>query len=133
MDMQTFASPEYLQQFGMPLHPHELAQHHVLGFVFPTGQLLKLKFGQNQESIEIEPKGSIRFNHSEAMTDAAIQGLGIIQVPYFHATVAVENKQLIPILENWSVPGHPIQIVYPQNRHLSSKVRAFVEFVEKIY
>lgn len=132
MDMGTYASPDYLKQYGKPLHPNDLTKHNVFGFVFPTGQLLKLKFGQNQELIEFEPKGSIIFNNSEAMVDAAIQGLGIIQAPRFHATIAVKNRQLIPILSDWSITGHPIQLVYPQNRHLSSKVRVFVEFFARL-
>ncbi|MGL5939225.1 MAG: LysR substrate-binding domain-containing protein [Waterburya sp.] len=130
--MGTYASPDYLKQYGTPLHPNDLTKHNVFGFVFPTGQILKLKFGHNQEHIEFEPKGSIIFNNSEAMVDAAIQGLGIIQVPRFHVTIAVENRQLIPILSDWSITGHPIQLVYPQNRHLSSKVRVFVEFFARL-
>jgi LysR family transcriptional regulator, regulator for bpeEF and oprC len=132
MDMGTFASPDYLKRHGTPLHPNDLTKHNVLGFVFPTGQLLKLKFERDRELIEVEPKGSAIFNNSEALMDAAVQGLGIIQIPHFHTTVAVRNHQLIPILFDWDASGHPIQLVYPQNRHLSSKVKVFIEFFQRL-
>jgi LysR family transcriptional regulator, regulator for bpeEF and oprC len=132
MDMATFASPTYLDRHGTPSHPDDLAQHHVIRFVFPNGQLQKLKFGRDGLSIELEPASSVIFNHSEALTDAAIQGIGIVQVPTFHATTAVQNHQLVPILSDWVLEGSPIQIVYPQNRHLSSKTRVFVEFFQRV-
>jgi LysR family transcriptional regulator for bpeEF and oprC len=132
MDMGTFASPDYLKQYGTPLHPNDLNNHNVLGFVFPTGQLLKLKFERDRELIEFEPKGSAIFNNAEALTDAAIQGLGIIQAHHFHTTIAMKNHQLMPILSDWDASGHPIQLVYPQNRHLSSKVRVFIEFFQRL-
>jgi LysR family transcriptional regulator, regulator for bpeEF and oprC len=132
MDMATFASPTYLERHGIPSHPNDLAQHHVLRFVFPNGQLQKLKFGRDDVLVELEPSSSVIFNHSEALTDAAIQGIGIVQVPKFHATAALHNHQLVPILSDWEVEGNPIQIVYPQNRHLSSKIRVFVEFFQKV-
>jgi LysR family transcriptional regulator, regulator for bpeEF and oprC len=132
MDMATFAAPTYLDRHGIPSHPNDLAQHHVIRFVFPNGQLQKLKFGRDDLSIELEPASSAIFNHSEALTDAAIQGIGIVQVPDFHATAAVRDRQLVPILSDWCVAGNPIQIVYPQNRHLSSKTRVFVEFFQRV-
>ncbi len=51
MDMATFASPTYLDRYGIPSHPDDLAQHHVIRFVFPNGQLQKLKFGRDGLSV----------------------------------------------------------------------------------
>jgi LysR family transcriptional regulator, regulator for bpeEF and oprC len=126
----TYASPHYLRQRGKPRHPDDLRQHDLLAFMFPTGRLLPLKFERGEEHISFEPVSARAvFNNGEAMTDAAAMGLGLAQVPDFHAQAAVAAGQLKPVLTGWASKGNPMQLVYASSRHLSAKVRALVAHV----
>jgi LysR family transcriptional regulator, regulator for bpeEF and oprC len=126
----TYAAPRYLKQHGTPRHPGDLQQHDLLAFVFPTGRLLPLQFERGEERIDFEPASARAvFNNGEAMTDAAVLGLGLAQVPDFHAQAAVAAGQLKPVLTGWTSKGNPMQLVYASSRHLSAKVRAFVAHV----
>jgi LysR family transcriptional regulator, regulator for bpeEF and oprC len=124
----TYACKDYLRQHGEPKHPNELQDHSLLAFVFPTGKTLSLSFERGDERVAFSPDAArATFNNGEAMLEAASLGLGIAQAPDFHATAFLKNKTLKPILTDWQATGHAIQLVYPSAKHLSAKVRVFVD------
>ena len=63
---------------------------------------------------------------------AALSGLGVAPLPCFMAAEAIAAGQLVPILPGWKVEPIPLYIVYPPNRHLSNKVRVFVDWTVRI-
>ena len=66
-------------------------------------------------------------------TTAVLAGLGIAQVPTFTAEPLIQRGELVPVLRDWTGPVIPLYVVYPPNRHLSAKVRAFVEWVAELF
>jgi LysR family transcriptional regulator for bpeEF and oprC len=81
------------------------------------------------EQFEMPVEGSLRFDHAESLLEAAIAGAGIVQVLNYVAGRAIAGGELQPILEDYAAPGEPISVIYPQKRHLSAKVRAFIDFM----
>ena len=81
------------------------------------------------EKIELRAPGNLTFDNGEALIEAAVAGLGIIQVPSYMVTAAIEAGALRLLLREYAVENSSIAVVYPQNRHLSPKVRAFVDFL----
>jgi LysR family transcriptional regulator for bpeEF and oprC len=71
-------------------------------------------------------------DNREAVLAAAIAGAGLIQVHEYIAGEAIGQGKLVPLLEDYKAEGKPISIVYPQKRHLSAKVRVFVEFMQNL-
>jgi LysR family transcriptional regulator for bpeEF and oprC len=67
----------------------------------------------------------------EATVDAAVAGLGVLQILDFEVAAAVREGKLTRVLREWESPGPPISVVYPSNRYVSTRVRAFVEFVRQ--
>ncbi|WP_341863608.1 LysR family transcriptional regulator [Gymnodinialimonas sp. 57CJ19] len=118
----TCASRAYLSVNGTPYTLSELEPHNCL-----QGTLDTWRFQEQGRARHIRVKGNIRCNSGWSLVDAALKGIGIIQLPdyYIHADIAA--GRLVPILENYSAPNDGIWAVYPHNRHLSPKVRLLLD------
>ena len=127
----TCASPQYLAQQGIPTTPTELLQHRCVNFIFSQSrQEHKWKFEQDGKAIELTVDSYLRFDNSEVILEAVIQGAGVVQLPKFIAANAIARGELQPILQSYgSQVALPIVVLYPQKRYLSAKVRVFVEFM----
>ena len=121
-----FASPDYLARRGIPGSPEELAQHDLL--VFTAGShRVGWRLVQGSENRRIEAPARLRINNSFAVRDAAIQGLGIAQLPALVANAALSSAQLTRVLPDWHPPAVPVHALFPSNRYLTPKVRAFID------
>ncbi|MEH2407637.1 LysR family transcriptional regulator [Nostoc sp.] len=130
----TCASPQYLVQYGTPTTPTDLLQHRCVNFIFPqTGREPEWKFEQDGKLIDFSVDSYLRFNNSEVVLEAVIQGAGVVQLPKFIAAKAIARGDLQPILQSYATQaGLPIAVLYPQKRYLSAKVRVFVEFMQEL-
>ncbi|MGH6862380.1 MAG: substrate binding domain-containing protein, partial [Phyllobacterium sp.] len=81
------------------------------------------------EPIAVPMRGRIVANNGEAMRDMAIAGLGLVLLPMFIAADALRDGRLIPVLPELRPLPYTISAVYPPTRHVSAKVRAFVDHV----
>jgi len=132
------AAPSYLAQHGTPATPQELAQHTCLGFIQPNSREIvpwefTRKNGEQDDNLTFAPQAHIAINHAESLIHAATTGAGIIQLLSSSLNSPIEIGALVPILKDWESAGPPVYVVYPQNRHLSPKVRAFVDFVGELF
>ena len=122
-----FASPAYLQRRGIPKQPDHLHHHALL--VFSGGQHHSTwSFSQADERVTVPLVARLRINNSITLLDSAVQGLGIVRLPWLLAQTAVNSGQLVQVLEEWSMPEVPVYAVFPSNRYLTPKVRAFVDY-----
>ncbi|MBS0588584.1 MAG: LysR family transcriptional regulator [Proteobacteria bacterium] len=125
------ASPAYLQHMGTPQAPEELIQHRCLVYNLisnsdnwnvydATGQLLKTR---------IIPY--LKASNGEFLRDAAVDGLGIVLLPAFIVYREIERGALVPVLTGYHYTQLAAYAIYPQTRHLSQRVRAFVDFLSQ--
>lgn len=132
IDFITCASPAYLERYGEPIHPAELKRHRCVNyFSAKTGQVFPWDFTRDGERIELALEGPIALNDGEAYLEAGIAGLGIIQTTPFFAARA--GASLVRILPDWKSDSLPVWVLYPQNRHLSTKVRVFVDWIAELF
>ncbi|SNT30903.1 transcriptional regulator, LysR family [Noviherbaspirillum humi] len=130
----TAATPSYLARHGMPQHPRDLAQHRCVNFFSPkTGKTYDWDFRRDDEYIVMPMRGGIALNDSNAYVEAGVAGLGIIQMADYLVSKYVDTGRMVQILPDWRSDPLPIHVVYPQNRHLSAKVRVFVEWVAELF
>lgn len=130
IDFVTCAAPSYLQKFGRPTHPRELASHQCVNyFSAKTGRIFDWDFNKDGERIQLSLTGPIAVNNADAYLTAALSGLGIVQLSTLAIGDYFKTGQLEMILADWKTDSIPMHVVYPQNRHLSAKVRVFVEWV----
>ncbi|TCQ08631.1 LysR family transcriptional regulator [Rhizobium sp. PP-F2F-G36] len=134
MSMKACAAPFYLQKFGTPSEPEDLARDHVaVGYLMAqSGRVLDLEFISDERTIEIIPNYILSVNDARSYVNAAIGGLGIAVAPGFMINSAIESGALVEVLPGWSIEPVPLYIVYPQRRHLSNKVRVFVDWLAKL-
>ncbi len=130
----TLAAPAYVQRFGMPTHPDQLDGHRMIGFrSSATGGLLPLEFQIGGTVREITLPATISVNAAESYFAAARLGLGLIQVPRYHAEEALQSGELLHILRKYPPTRTPVSMLYPRSRQLSPRVRVFIEWLVKIF
>jgi DNA-binding transcriptional LysR family regulator len=122
------ASPGYLKRHGRPEHPADLAQHNCLGYSYRTAGD-EWRFDGPDGSIAIQLKEMLRVNNGDALCAAAVAGGGIAVLPTFIAGSDIIAGRLITILTQYRIPEIAIYALYPPGRHLSVKVRSFVDFL----
>jgi LysR family transcriptional regulator for bpeEF and oprC len=124
------ASPDYLARRGAPVTPDDLAAHDCLPYWLPrTGRYRPWTFARDGVPISVPVTGRFSINNSEALIDLAVAGAGIVFVSTFLAAQAVKDGRLRTVLDNYAAEGPPVSAIYLPSRQLSSRVRAFVEFV----
>ncbi|MCI0505460.1 MAG: LysR family transcriptional regulator [Gammaproteobacteria bacterium] len=123
------ASPEYLQRRGTPSTPDALIHHHCLSYSnVPDSDIWRFTDPDSQPG-QIKIPVALRANNGDFLRDAAIAGLGVILEPTFIVYDAVNKGQLTPLLTGYQWPIINAYAVYPHTRHLSQRVRAFVDFL----
>ncbi|WP_159627540.1 LysR family transcriptional regulator [Massilia puerhi] len=133
--MVTCAAPAYLRQFGTPAYPDELKNgHRLVSYVLTTnGRALPFRFARGGESMEIKVEHRIGINESNAHLAAAVAGLGIVQTLGYCAGKHLRDGTLVEILADWRPPGFPFHVVYPQNRHLTHRLRVFIDWLAECF
>lgn len=131
----TCATPAYLAQHGTPQHPHDLEKGHVVvNYLAPlTGRAMPFRFARGGNKIELELRSRVAVNESNAHVAAGVAGLGLIQTPAFMAYPHVARGELVEVLREWRPPPHPIYVVYPANRHLSHRLKVFIDWVAALF
>ncbi|MBR0714702.1 LysR family transcriptional regulator [Bradyrhizobium liaoningense] len=122
------ASPDYIKRHGTPAHPQDLRTHVSLTYGFLlTGNQWKLTGADGVHWIQ--PTWSLCVNNAEVLRDVAIKGRGLALLPTFIAEEALKRGELQPVLEKYAAPPLALYAVYPPTRHLSVKVRLFIDFL----
>jgi len=130
----TGASPAYLERYGRPAHPNDLLRHRCVNyFSARTGKIFDWDFTRDGERVQVALPGHIALNDSNAYIAAGAVGLGIVQMATFMMEPMINDGRFEMILGDWVSDPLPIHVVYPQNRHLSAKVRVFVEWVAELF
>lgn len=127
------ASPEYFERHGIPEHPSELVDHNCLTFSHMphlNEWIFRLPSG---DDYPVKPAGNFSANNGETIHEMALDGLGVARLAEFLVGPDVREGKLMRVLQPFYRDIEvPINAVYPTRRHLSPKVRAFVDFlVEK--
>jgi len=120
------ASQDYLSAFGVPHSLSELDHHNCL-----QGTLDYWRFQEKGKTRKIRIKGNFRCNNGRALVDAALKGVGVVQLPDYYVLPFIENGQLVSLLEQHREPDEGVWAVYPHNRHLSPKVRLLIDYLDE--
>ncbi|MBP0580047.1 LysR family transcriptional regulator [Labrys sp. LIt4] len=122
------ASPDYLARRDLPTTPAELSGHTCIHFKYPSsGRIAPWAFQKPYERLLL-PK-SLVFNNTDAGLRAAKDGLGLSHLPVYVAGPYLREGTLKPVLTSFMRPFGSLSLVWPSNRQLSPKVRAFVDFM----
>lgn len=122
------AAPSYLARAGRPRHPQQLAEHACLAYAYlATGNDWSFRGPDGAVSVRVDAAHSA--NNGDALRHLALAGLGILLSPTFIVGDDLRQGRLVSLLDDWVDADTGVYAVYPHGRHLSPKVRAFVDFL----
>jgi DNA-binding transcriptional LysR family regulator len=128
------ASPDYLARKGTPRHPDELSDHQCVKFFSSSGAIdYPFELIVDGRVREIRMDGWIAVNDAENYVISALNGGGLIQLPRFHIENELREGRLVEVLPKWASPKLPIAAMYPYRRHLSPRMRVFVDWLIQLY
>lgn len=134
MQFLLVASPEYLQTYGRPTHHDDLQRHQAVHFFSSkTGKVRNFILEHAGEEQEIPTNRKLAINNGDAIVAAALAGIGVCQVPTFMVQGYLNEGKLERVLGDYPTGSLPLNALYPQNRHLSTKVRTFIEWVAELF
>ena len=116
------AAPAYIEQYGTPQTLTDLKQHNCL-----LGTLDYWQFQDSGKEKKVRVTGGVRYNSGYSLMDAALKGLGIVQLPDYYVQKHLNTGALVSMLENYSEIEEGIWAIYPHNRQLSPKIRLLLE------
>lgn len=126
----TVASPGYLAGRPTIAHPQDLMQHRCLRQRLPGGKRYHWEYQQGETQFALDVPGSLTLNNSALMVEAAVAGLGIAYVPERYARRHLGDRQLVTLLDDWTVASAGIALYFPQHRHMPVALRLFVDRVK---
>jgi DNA-binding transcriptional LysR family regulator len=133
----VYAAPSYLERAGTPLHPSELmddTHHRTVGYLRSrSGKVAPITMRRDDEHIEVQGRYVVAVDDGNAYLAAGVAGMGILWLPHYMAEAHVAQGELVPLFEDgWQFDPMPMYVAFPPNRHVSAKLRAFIDWVVEL-
>lgn len=128
----VYAAPSYLAHAGRPSHPRELegTHHRIVGFLRSSrGTVAPVTMRSDRERVEVQGRYVVAIDDGNAYLAAGVAGMGILWLPRYMADPHVRAGELQPLFEDWQLDPMPLYVAYPPNRHISAKLRAFIDWI----
>ena len=126
--MITVATPAYLQKYGTPSHPRDLKKHDSIIY---TGleKMYEMEYQEDGRPFTVHITGKLLTNNTEALREGLLRGYGVKMVPKWLVSDALDNGQLVSVLNEFSPSAHDISAVFLSGRHLPTKARRLIDFL----
>ncbi|MBX8551893.1 LysR family transcriptional regulator [Pseudomonas cichorii] len=131
----VYAAPSYLERVGTPLHPRELedSHHRIVGFLWArTGKALPYAMQRDGESLQVHGRYVLAVDDGNAYLAAGLAGMGVLWVPDYMARTHVERGDLVPLFRDWRMDTMPMYVAFAPNRHISLRLRVFIDWVAEL-
>jgi DNA-binding transcriptional LysR family regulator len=123
-------APAHFAKHGRPRTLDDIARHNCLPFAPRDGRRVRdWRFRRGNAEVTLTPKGDMTFSDGAALAEAAVAGYGLAQMHNYYADAPIAAGALVAVLEKLKPDPDPVSLVYPQARHLSPKVRVFIDFM----
>ncbi|MGF0237744.1 LysR substrate-binding domain-containing protein [Rhodococcus sp. IEGM1300] len=135
LQLGVYAAPGYLERLGTPTHPRELedSDQRIVGFLWArTGKALPYAMHRDGESVNIKGRYVLAVDDGNAYLAAGLAGLGVLWMPDYMAKAHVARGELVRLFEDWQFEPMPIFVAFPPNRHISIKLRVFIDWVAEL-
>lgn len=133
LQIGVYASPGYLARAGVPAHPSELATHSIVSFLGARSRKAFAGIMQRgEERIGLLGRPALAVDDGNAYLAAGLAGLGILWLPQYMAKTHRASGALVPLFEDWQLDPMPLYLAYPPNRHVSAKLRVFIDWVVEL-
>jgi len=127
-----YAAPAYLARVGTPAHPQALEDdpHRIVGYRGSrTGVPPAYDLQRGDEQLRVQGRHVLSVDDGNAYLAAGIAGLGVLWLPQYMARAPVERGELVPLFADWQLAPMPMYLAFPPNRHVSRKLRVFIDWI----
>jgi DNA-binding transcriptional LysR family regulator len=125
------ATPAYLERYGTPTSPHELAGHQAIIYS-GRGDWASWTFRKADEAVTVELRGRLKMTAAEGLREAVNRDMGFTIASEWNFWPELKSGKVVALLQDWDLPSTHLSAVYPTGRLASAKARAFASFVERI-
>jgi DNA-binding transcriptional LysR family regulator len=132
-EMALVASPAYVQRFGAPEIPGDLVRHNYLAYSLALRSTDLLLYDSENQSHIVTVRGNLQANTGIIVTEAVLAGQGITASATFVIHESLRRGDLVRLLPEYRLEPRELYALYPKNRHVSAKVRAFIDFAAEYY
>ncbi|RON57787.1 LysR family transcriptional regulator [Pseudomonas frederiksbergensis] len=135
LQLGVFAAPSYLARLGTPLHPLELEEsdHRVVGFLWArTGRALPYAMSRHNEKLQIKGRYVLAVDDGNAYLAAGLAGMGVLWLPEYMSKEPEARGELVRLFGDWRLESMPLYVAFPPNRHISLKLRVFIDWVAEL-
>lgn len=127
------ASPDYLKRRGVPLTPADLDHHHAVLYASPTsGRVAEWEWMEGLAARSMKVAGRVTVNNAESYIACCLAGLGLIQVPAYDVRDRLRSGDLVEVMPNHRAASMPVTILYPHRRHLSRRLKMFMDWLAEM-
>jgi len=124
-------SRRYFELHDKPNSPQELHTHDCIRIRLANGVLLPWRFEKGGKAIDVPVGGSLVLNDKSLITPALAGGLGLAYLPGHYVADRIAEGYLIPVLQDWMPPGHPLCLFYPSRRQTPAALKALIDFLRR--
>lgn len=135
LQLGVYAAPAYLQRAGVPAHPRQLedAHHRIVSYRSSrTGGAFSYAMRRDGESVNLHGRHVLAIDDGNAYLAAGLAGLGVLWLPDYMAKAHVARGELAVLFEDWRIAPMPLYVAFPPNRHVSKKLRVFIDWVAEL-
>lgn len=132
LSLGVYAAPSYLESAGLPSHPQELSAppHYIVGFRWTRAGLgSSYAMHRNGETVKVQGRYKIAVDDGNACLAAGLAGLGVLWIPDYMAREHVSRGELVRLFDDWHLDPMPMYVAFPPNRHVSAKLRVFIDWI----
>ncbi len=132
LPLGVYAAPSYLERAGTPSHPRELegTHHRTVGFLRArSGKVAPIAMRRDGEHIEVQGRYVVAVDDGNAYLAAGLAGMGVLWLPCYMAEAHAARGELVPLFDGWRFDPMPMYVAFPPNRHVSAKLRVFIDWV----
>ena len=131
LQLGVYAAPHYLERAGTPVHPGELqnSHHRIVKFRWSGNGDFPYAMHKDGESVKIQGRHVLLIDDGNAYLSGGLAGLGVLWLPDYMAKPFVANGQLQRVFADWRIDAMPMYVAFPPNRHVSKKLRVFIDWI----
>ncbi|MDO9434935.1 LysR family transcriptional regulator [Hydrogenophaga sp.] len=134
--LRVYASPGYLARMGTPQHPRELedaSAHRIVAYMQgSSGRAATIPMRRGDETVEVQGHYTVSVDDGNAYLEAGLVGMGVLWLPVYMAEGHASRGELVQLFEDWQMDPMPMYLAYPPNRHVSTKLRVFIDWMVEL-
>jgi DNA-binding transcriptional LysR family regulator len=131
----VYAAPGYLEREGMPAHPQALedTHHRIVGFRWSrNGRTFPYAMHRGGERLEVQGRYVFSVDDGNAYLEAGLAGVGVLWLPDYMARAHAARGELVPLFTDWQLDPMPLYLAFPPSRHVSAKLRVFIDWIVEL-